>query len=399
MIGYGLIKEHNQNNKVDAFEVRKVNLLITFSFLFVSLLIYIFQYHIEFFGHIGFGGMFIADTLGMQGNIIRGVENGIDASYKTILGVFYLYYLSYWLGDLYCYLVNSLLLIISSVFFLKTLEKIRLEISIQKICIIFFLSYCNFYLMGALFHPNKEIPLIALTNLFIYNLVGKGRVLIPFFISLLVLTFRDAFSLILIMSIFAVRANVIFRVCSRRPFLVLFLAVLFLSFFNIKYIASLGLLHDYNYILERNVLPSEQVSQWPYIIKLFNNAFGSALRPQPIDFNGRFNFIGLGLWQFGIVLFFGVLSWFKMLQRGCLNKHASMIVISIFICLIFVSLGSIPQPRYMMPYVFWLSLGIVLVFRFDVFVVSVILLSFLSFVIYALGFGMNVPFGLDTYSL
>ncbi|WP_221887211.1 hypothetical protein, partial [Vibrio cholerae] len=112
--------------------------MIIFTALFFSILTYVIQFHVDILGYMGISGLFIPDTLSMQSSIMRAVNFGIDGSYRTIIGVLYLYYPSYWLGHYYCYIVNMSMLWMSVFFFLKTLQVIKLPLSKQDLSIVLF---------------------------------------------------------------------------------------------------------------------------------------------------------------------------------------------------------------------------------------------------------------------
>ncbi|EOX4283936.1 hypothetical protein ACPF4P_003223 [Vibrio cholerae] len=387
--------------------INERGVVIIFTALFFSILTYVIQFHVDILGYMGMSGLFIPDTLSMQSSIMRAVNFGIDGSYRTIIGVLYLYYPSYWLGHYYCYIVNMSMLWMSVFFFLKTLQVIKLPLSKQDLSIVLFSVFFNFYIIGAFLHPNKEIPLILLTNIFIYKLVSNSKLFSLLSIIFIVFLFRDAYAIILLATLFFIRTRFVFSLLCRNPLVIFIVIVVFISFFDLKYISSLGVLREYNYILERNSdisvgessLVSLIPSQLRYFVKVWNNLFGSALRPQPLDLNGRLNFIGLGLWQFGVLLFFGSISLFGILCRKSNFDYLNIISIAFFICALFVSFGSLTQARYLMPYMFWLSMGTIHFFRKDILIILFFILLICVFFMYVLGFGMAVPLGIDIYHI
>lgn len=393
-------------NKNTVFPVNHYVVVLAFFFiLLLPILLPAFQFHVSFVGHMGLGSLFVPDTLGMQGSLYNVVEQGIELKYRTIFGVVLLYYPSYWLGNMYCYFVNCILLLFSCFFFIKTLPRLQLQLTCSQVYAVFCTVMLNFYILGVMLHPNKEIPLIFLTNVFVYYAVIKNKILLPMLVIAISATFRDAYSLILLLSLFALNIKVIHGIFHRRPYLTSIAVIVFFSLVGLKEIAKLNLLSDYNYILERNISVGSEsgsaLNELPtyqsFPLKFINNLFGSALRPQFIDLNGRFNFIGIGLWQFGVTLMLGILSWFYLLGRNQNRRHLSKIALLILICLLFVSFGSLTQPRYMAPYMFWLAAGFVSILKFELILIIFLGIILLSTVFSLIGFGALIPAGIDVY--
>lgn len=354
---------------------------------------------------MGVGGLFVPDSLGMQGSLYRAVAEGIELKHRTIIGVILLYYPSYWLGNIYCYFINYMLLVLSCFFFIKTLPKLQFRLKRQQVYVIIFTVILNFYILGVMLHPNKEIPLIFLTNVFIYYAVVKNKVLVPILVIVISATFRDAYSLILLLTLLALNIKMVNKVFYRRPYVMSLSVIAFFSLVGLSEIADLNLLSEYNYILERNIAVgsdsgsalNELPTYQSFVLKLINNLFGSALRPQFIDINDRFNFIGIGLWQFGVILMLGVLSWLYILKRASNCESLSKITLAMLICLLFVSFGSLTQPRYMMPYMFWLAFGFVSILSFDTILAIFLTIIILSAIISFIGLGALTPGGIDMY--
>jgi len=275
----------------------------------------------------------------------------------------------------------------------------------SQVYAVFFTVILNFYIVGVMFHPNKEIPLIFLTNIFVYYALIKNKLLLPLLVVAIVATFRDAYGLILLLSLFALNIKFINEAFNRRPCSTSIAVIIFFSFVGLSQIAKLNLIPAYNYILERNIaignnsgsILNELPTYILFILKLINNVLSSALKPQFIDINNRFNFIGIGLWQFGVTLMLGVLSWLYLLRRNHDRRNVSKLVLLILVCLLFVSFGSITQPRYLMPYIFWLAAGFVSILKFDVILIVYLGIVLFSAILSFLGLGALIPGGIDVY--
>jgi hypothetical protein len=386
--------------KKDKFIIKKFWLLLILLFGILPL----FQFHVGGIGYLGFGGLFTPDTIGMQ-STINAVAQGADINYRTIFGVVILYYPSYWLGNIYSYFINCMLLFFSWYFFIKAIPKLHLNLSQSKAYMVFFMVIANFYILSLMLHPNKEIPLIFLTNAFVYYAVIKQKILLPMLIIAISATFRDGYGIILLLTLIALNIKIMNNAFHRRPYLVSIILALFLSIFALKELSNINILSEFNYILERNIssglvmnsalneLPSYQA----YTLKLVNNLFNAALRPQFIDLNSRIYFTGIGLWQFGVISILGVLSWLYIIRGKQDNSNFSKLTLAILICLLLISYGSFTQSRYLMPYIFWLSAGFISILKFDLILIFFLGFFLLSLIFSFSGLGVLTPLGIDIY--
>lgn len=386
------------NRKYTVFPVDPIKLVLISFFVLLFGFLVVFQFHVEVVGYLGFGGLFVPDAMGMQGSLYA-IANGVDVDYRTIAGVVFLYYPSYWLGNFYCYLVNAVLLFFSCLFFIKTSYQLGIKLTYSSTFIVLFSVLANFYILGVMLHPNKEIPLIFLTNLFVYFAVLKKQIVLPVLIIAISSMFRDGYGLILLLTFISLNIKFFNQMFYKVPYLVSASLVVILSVFGLNEILKLNLLSEFNSILERNLsLSAEDTSSYrPFILKFLSNLFSGAIRPQLLDLNGRINFVGVGLWQFGVVIMLGVMSWMYILGGKSKNYNLSRLTMVIFFCLLFISLGTIAQPRYMMPYIFWLSTGFVMAFRIDFILILFLGVCLLSIIFSVVGLGVKVPLGIDSY--
>jgi hypothetical protein len=376
--------------------------LTQFSFIliFISFIVPLIQYHIEKVGHIGISAVFINDTKSYWENLIS-YHDGREGNFYTLFGVLILYYPAYYLGWFYCYLINFFLLILSCLFFLKTISLWSLKFSNDKVISTFILVIFNFYLWGILFFPNKEIPLIFLVNFLIYTLAAKKNKIIPFFVIIVVFFFRDGFAFILfctVITIWTLRKSVI----KYRAKFVLAL-MLFLMFFSMKNLSILGIPSKYTYVIDRN-LQYESSSSFAYnlpysisfLIKLLNNSIAQVFRAQLFDQHNRLYFHGIGLWQFAVVSSIGLISWIKIV---CFTryKEPSIIIIGFIIIISYLLLctSSYPQARYMMPFYFWLSAAVFFYLDFRAVGIIFILTFIVAIVLIILGFSYEAGLGID----
>ena len=381
------------------FNRRQINIFALILFL-LSLFIPIIQYHIEKFGYFGISAVFINDTQSYWENIIS-YHEGKEGNYYTLIGVLILYYPAYFLGWLYCYFINFTLLVLSCLFFLKTIRISNFKFSNNKIFATFILVIFNFYLWGILFFPNKEIPLIFLTNVFIYILASRRSKLISFIPVVLIFFFRDGFAFILFCTMLMIWF--LGKRFEKNPIKILIFLIFVLMFFSLKTLSSLGILSDYQYVIDRNIAYESESSfaydlpyYFSYLINLFNNSIVYAFRAQLFDQNGRLYFHGIGLWQFAVVLTMGLISWIKMAlftkQKNFKIFHIGLIVLLSYLLL---STSTYPQVRYMMPFSFWLSAAVFFYMDFRTFVFLYILVLILAISFIFLGLSHKPGLGID----
>jgi len=377
--------------------------LIRFGLILISIsfIVPLIQYHIERIGHIGISAVFINDTKSYWENIIRYHDGYDDGKYYTLIGVLILYYPSYYLGWLYCYLTNFFLLLLSSLYFLKTINFWNFKFSNDKVISTFILVIFNFYLWGILFFPNKEIPLIFLTNFLIYTLVAKKNKIIPLGIVILIFFFRDGFSFILfsvLIMIWTLRKSLI-----KHPVKFLSTLMFFLMFFSLKTLSSLGILSDYTYVIDRNIQYGSESSYAfnlpyyiSYVINLLNNSIGYSFRAQLFDVNNRLYFHGIGLWQVAVVSSIGLISWTKV-ALFTRYKDPNRVIIGLIIITSYLLLctSSYPQARYLMPFCFWLSAAVFFYLDFRSVVFIFILIFILAVALIILGFSHEPGLGID----
>jgi hypothetical protein len=366
----------------------------------ITLITPIIQYHIQLFGYFGVSAVFINDTSSYWGNLIR-YDKGIKGNYYTLIGVIVLYYPAIFFSWIYCVIINSTLLLLSCNYFLKTLESLKICIPKKKYLGLFLIILFNFYIWGVLYFPNKEIPLIFLTNLLIFNIVKYKKKVLSLYPIILIFFFRDGYSFILLLSVLILWSfeNRIIK----SPFKFLVIIILILMFFSLKDLSKLQILSNYQYVVDRNInyeVDTKFAANLPYyisyLINLFNNSVVYAVRAQLFDLEYRLYFHGIGIWQFAVVLTSAFFFWIKILKNQYFRKnkifHIGLIIILSYL---FLSTSTYPQVRYMMPFIFWLVVPIFLYLDLrDVILLFYLFLIIAIFIIF-LGLSHKPGTGID----
>ena len=310
-------------------------------------------------GGYGFSGFTIPDAISLESSVHQAWTSGwaVIPHILTFVGTVLLYYPTTLIGGTYSLFINVLLLSAASVLFRSVIIKIGCSDSVGRTWIIALgIVSTNMYLIICMGYPNKEIPLIFLTTVFIFGIVHEKWHLL--FISVFVsYWFRDGYALILCMITLVV-------LCRRFTFASG--GILSVSFFAIVLIAfPIQDMSAVDPALQRNVRIGSIIAGDKFSVlgdvagygaRLVGNALNLGLRPQIVDVNGGIHLLGLGYWQFGIVLLAGliwgvcnVLS--RDIARGC-------VALVILTSLLGISYSTFVQPRYMMPLMFLLTLGL-----------------------------------------
>jgi hypothetical protein len=190
---------------------------------------------------------------------------------------------------------------------------------------------------------------------------------------------------------------------EKNPIKIIICLMFVLMFFSLKTLSSLGILSDYQYVIDRNIAYESESSFaynlpyfFSYLINIFNNSIVYAFRAQLFDQNGRLYFHGIGLWQFAVVLTFGLISWIKMTLLTK-QKNSSLFIIGSIVILsyLLLSTSTYPQVRYMMPFSFWLSAAVLFFIDFKSFSFLYILIFIIAVSLIFLGFSHKPGLGID----
>lgn len=380
---------------------RNFNLLLCLISVAVA---FFLQTHLPAFDYIGLSGFYVADTLAMQSSLFEFVQ---DDSVKSVgtLGVYIIYYMSYYFGNLYNLFINIFFLLVSAHYFYKICEK--LNVSGKSRCLAIGFIYSNLYLISILFHPNKEISLIMLTNIYIYIILSSNNLLYCIIIGLLTAIVRDAYGASLILFSIILFIDKSCRGIFTRNFFVTSIAMgAIFSLVTIDLVTLLPVGNLLLGIISRNVEYGEGLesvlsglpSYLSFLLKVANNYASGALRPQLLDINLRLNIVGIGLWQLGLLVLIGLPSIFKIrVSDEKLNYEWRRISMFAMFVLFIISFGSFTQPRYMFPLINILSLAFVHQFGARVRASYYLFVILLVLIFYISGLGVSLPEVNDLY--
>lgn len=307
---------------------------------------------------LGFSGFAVPDAVSLDKSVHQAwsVDWSSIPNIRTFLGVVLLYAPVVFFGQLYSTLINIIMLSFSAALFLSMLAKLVSSKVIEVwICSIVLVA-SNIYIVSCILYPNKEIPSIFLTTVLLYSLISRWLV-VSIFCLFLSYWFRDGHSLILILviSVTLVRR---FAFVSGGVLSVLFMLLLFLTF-------PISDIQFFDSSLQRNVelgwhLAGDKFTSlgeiFAFFVRLAGNALNLSFRPQLFDVDGRIYILGVGYWQFGVVLLGGIL--WACRNAVANNLPRSIIALAIITFLLGLSYSAFVQPRYMMPFIFPLTLGL-----------------------------------------
>lgn len=339
------------------------------------------QMNAESLARLDFSGLFVSDAMSLE-NSVR-LAWRLDwhnwPNLMTFVGAAFLYFPIVVFGAAAAATINILLLLAAALFFLASVNRIFGEDRSRSIFYVALLCvFGNLYIIEVINFPNKEIPLIFLTNAVVYFAICRGNFVIPLLATVISYFFRDGFLFILALMLMLA----IFRLYINRPAAVVALVgmtVLF-SILPIADIASFSAALDRNAGIGQNLI-GERFSALgdtlSYIARIAGNTANLGLRPQFADETGGFYVLALGYWQFGVVLLSGVLWALKTAWAPDARKGA--LAMLLLVALLGVSYSSYVQPRYMMPLIFWLSLGLSLDIRTRVIAIASCVLAPIAF--------------------
>ncbi len=306
---------------------------------------------------VGFSGTQVPDALSLTNSVHFAwtVDLARIPNIRTFLGTVLVYFPITKFGDDYAAMVNIVMLALASSLFNSTLRKTGLK----NVTWMWFgataLVSSNFYVIFCIFYPNKEIPLVFLTCLFLRSAIF-GNWPLAALLTFVCFWFRDGYGLVLaiVLSVLIVRslANAPAALAVSTLFLLGFVA------FPITYLSGV------DSALQRNVELGSLISGhrltafgdvFAYFARLTGNALNLGIRPQILDVNGNVYLLGLGYWQFGLVLIAGLLASIRLIWSR--DLPISILSFAILLCMFGISYGSFVQPRYMMPMIFPLALG------------------------------------------
>ncbi|MBE7734523.1 hypothetical protein [Devosia faecipullorum] len=308
---------------------------------------------------LGFSGFTVPDAISLETSVHLAWTIGWQhiPNIRTFLGTVLVYFpVTVW-GSVYAVTANVVMLAVAATLFHSILKRVvHEERQTGAWFIALSIVATNVYLIACLFYPNKEIPLILLTTAGLWGLL-HGKWLLVMSAIFLSYWFRDGYALILGM-VLIVALSRRFAFVSGGVISTFFLLLLFLAF-------PITDMSAVDASLQRNVqigsvIAGDKFSALgdiaAYAARLVGNAVNLALRPQMADVRGGWYLLGFGYWQFGAVLLCG-LMWSV---RNALSNDVSrsMLALITIVVVLGVTYGTFVQPRYMMPLIFPLTLGL-----------------------------------------
>ncbi len=333
-----------------------------FSFLVIILAAYcafLFQSNWEAVKSLGFSGLFVPDAVGLELTVDLAWTSDWHAlpNLTTLIGVVLLYGPVRVFGGWAVTAVNVLLLWCASQVFVGSVSLLFETQKARHVALVATaLVSSNVYIIEILQFPNKEIPLLLLSNLVVYFALVRGGMPLAILFALLGYPFRDGFAIILLLALALVFC---WESIGRTPArIALFALPVLMTLVEIRALAGV------DPAVARNVEIGEYIAGdkfesfgflFSYPIRLAGNVLNFGLRPQLANVFGDIHLLTIGYWQFGVVLLAGLLwAGSRVFSRDASGtKVALILVVSIFS----ISYGSFVQPRYMMPLMFWLSFG------------------------------------------
>ena len=319
---------------------------------------YLIQNNIEFLRDARISGFFVPDAVALKDLVLIYWETRpeLDVTWIPIIGVMLLYVEGWFFGSLSVCFVNVILIVVATGYFFKLMEEFVNKKEYFLLIFVFVLVSVvgNGYLIEVMVFPNKEIPLLAITNAFVYYLLVRRNYFVATILSLVALAFRDGFGLILICCLLAVWF-LLGRSVRVRVFLLLSVVMLLILF-------PVSELVGFGNIFERNINAAFEidagVNSNGYLGRLTYNVFSLGVLNSFITDHGYIDILSFGYWQFGVFVISGVFWAVKRILTAGGDAEVGISVV-IIIAILCVSYGSYIQPRYMMPLFYFLAFGFV----------------------------------------
>jgi hypothetical protein len=349
---------HSLNQNTGSSALRK--LLIAHS-LFTLITIWVAVQQATNFDQALARGMFIPDVV----NMTQTFDN-LWRLYSTLpfdpafSGVSIIYGWTWLISPTLSWLINNLIMFSAGLVFIKYLAP-RIQLGGWAVLVV----YANPYVVLAAVGPNKEIPLILMSLIWISLLISSHQLKLPlaFLISFLAYFLRDGFGFILLMAtVFYLMWG---RMSNRAPISML----LFGAFVS----ATFGTLASYSDTLSRNLAALEQgfdqgtaigaiaagagLNQLSitgglalYLVRIIYNSLVLGIFPNFNTVFGYWNLLGISYWINGIYIIISIISSLIALTDRNTVKSANGLVFLFFLtCLFAVSISQFVQPRYLMP--------------------------------------------------
>lgn len=340
---------------------RTVTLCLMFGLglsVLAALLGYVLQTNVDQLHHIGIDGVFVSDTVALRNTVkvYWWLQPPIDSTWQPIIGVMRLYWAGLLWGSWAICVVNIGLLFVATYYFLQLLRVVFTDdYSCLKIAAsVLLLIAANVYLIEVMAFPNKEIPLLAISNAYMYYLLVRKSYVGAVLISLIAFIFRDGYGVILLIC-----AGLVWLL-SNQPrnmrILVLGILLAMLAFIPITLFVELGNVISRNAAL--GTQSSANYSFVSYFQHLKYNLLSLSMLNSFVTNEDRLYLLNIGYWQLGVLVLTGG-GWAIRQILFEDNQLDVGIAIVIVVALLAISYSSFIQPRYLMPLMYFLALGCV----------------------------------------
>lgn len=210
---------------------------------------------------------------------------------------------------------------------------------------IFFLLFFSLFYWLSSFLPNKEIPILFLTGLFIVNIYHE-RLFFALLVAIIAFLVRDGHGVFLILFILMLLIKFPIRLA---------LILLFLVAFSIdSYLTEIAdITHIFMLQRTAGIIENLRGEYLPYIIRIFGNITNLGSRSILYESN-FFNILGFGYYLAGFGIFIAfLLSLYDLLIRYKKNKRFDNILAGFFMfSVLMFSVSPLVQSRYLIPIAF-----------------------------------------------
>lgn len=352
------LSRHNVAERVDRSSFGK---LLAVHGVFSALTLWVVFQQATDFNQALARGMFIPDVV----NMTQTFDNlwrlyGIVPYEPSFSGVSIIYGWTWLISPSIAWFINNIFMFAAGYVYIKYLVP-RLRLDGWAVLVV----YANPYLILASVGPNKEIPLILMSLIWLSLLLSSHSLKWPlaFLLSFAAYFIRDGFGFILLM---ATVFSIIWGSASRK------VPVSMLAFGGFVSIAF-GVLVQYSDTLARNLAVLEQgfdqgtaigaiaegMGLNPssltgglalYFIRLIYNALVLGIFPNLNTIFGYWNLLGVSYWVTGILIIISIISSGLIIIYDKIDKNVGGPIFLFFLtCLFAISISQFVQPRYLMP--------------------------------------------------
>ncbi|MDH2917881.1 MAG: hypothetical protein PXX73_01610 [Sideroxydans sp.] len=339
-----------------------------------ALLGYVLQSNVDQLHHIGIDGVFVPDTVALRNTVevYWWLQPPIDSTWQPIIGVMRLYWAGLLWGSWAICVVNIGLMFVATYYFLKLLRLVLTDESafLKIAATVLLLIAANVYLIEVMAFPNKEIPLLAISNAYMYYLFVRKSYAGAVLISLIAFIFRDGYGVILLIC-----AGLVWLLSNQsRNMRILVLGILLamLAFIPISLFVELG------NVISRNTALGTQSSTTYGVVTYFQhlkyNLVSLSMLNSFVTNKDSLYLLNIGYWQLGVLVLTGA-SWAIRQILFEDNQLDVGIAIVIVVAILAISYSSFIQPRYLMPLMYFLALGCVRHIRTSVTILLIALIT------------------------